>query len=89
MSPHRAHMSIQEVAEYLRISTATAYVLLRTGKLPGVKRGKDWRVSRDALFRFCTDNSNKSTLVLTPPHSVALKHAALELRNRKRPYSTR
>jgi excisionase family DNA binding protein len=39
-------LTVEEVAEQLRVSTAFIYRLLRQGKLRGVKLGSLWRVER-------------------------------------------
>ena len=35
--------TVEEVAEYLRVSNTTVYTLVREGKLRGVKVGRAWR----------------------------------------------
>ncbi|MGH2366495.1 MAG: helix-turn-helix domain-containing protein [Chloroflexota bacterium] len=41
-------MTIKEVADFLRISTISAYSWARDGRLPAIRIGKEWRVrSRD------------------------------------------
>jgi len=42
-------MTIEEVAEYLRVHPSTVYRLVRQGALPAVKIGKQWRVDRETL----------------------------------------
>ena len=37
-------LSIEEVAEILRIGMSQAYKIVRTGKLKGYKEGRDWRI---------------------------------------------
>lgn len=37
-------MTIKEVADFLRISTISAYSWVRDGKLPAIRIGKEWRV---------------------------------------------
>lgn len=45
---HNELMTIKEVADFLRISTISAYSWVREGKLPAIRIGKEWRVrSRD------------------------------------------
>ena len=39
-------MTIDEVAEYLRLPQATLYQLAVEGAIPGMKVGGDWRFSR-------------------------------------------
>ena len=45
-------ITTQEAACVLRVSEVCVRALLRSGKLRGVKAGKDWRVCRDALRDF-------------------------------------
>ncbi len=42
-------LTVEEVADYLRTTTNTIYRWLRSGKLPGVKFGKEWRIRREVL----------------------------------------
>ena len=42
-------MTIEELAEYLKVSRSTLYKLLQDGKLPGQKVGKRWRFHQDAI----------------------------------------
>ena len=41
---HDQLMTIKEVADFLRISTISAYSWVRDGKLPAIRIGKEWRV---------------------------------------------
>lgn len=43
-------MNVEEVADLLRVSSQTVYVLARSGKLPAVKVGREWRFVRDQLL---------------------------------------
>jgi excisionase family DNA binding protein len=60
-TPLHDYMTAQEAAEYLRISTATVYKLLRTGRLDGVKTKRDWRVSRRAVLALGDDRSRSAS----------------------------
>lgn len=42
-------MTIEEVADYLQISSSTVYKLARHGVLPGRKVGNNWRFSRAGI----------------------------------------
>lgn len=42
-------MTIDDLAEYLKISKSTLYKLAVEGKLPGQKIGKRWRFHKDAI----------------------------------------
>lgn len=45
-------LDAQETAEELRLGINTTYSLLASGAIPGVKVGRQWRVSREALDAF-------------------------------------
>ena len=40
-------LTLQEVAEYLKLAEKTAYRLAADGKLPGFKVGGSWRFRRE------------------------------------------
>ena len=42
-------MTMDELAEYLKISKSTLYKLATDNKLPGTKIGKRWRFHKDAI----------------------------------------
>ena len=42
-------MSIEELAEYLKISRSTLYKLAQDGSLPGQKVGRRWRFHKGAI----------------------------------------
>ena len=53
-------LTIRDVAEYLRMSEATVYRLVRDGRLPVVRIGKTWRFRKDLLDDWlsqCTESS--------------------------------
>jgi excisionase family DNA binding protein len=45
-------MTVNELADYLRIHRTTLYRLLRRGELPGFRVGSDWRFDLDAIERW-------------------------------------
>jgi excisionase family DNA binding protein len=51
MKPHQetAVLTIDDLAEYLKISKSTLYKLAQEGALPGQKIGRHWRFHRDAV----------------------------------------
>ena len=56
-------MTMDELAEYLKISKSTLYKLATDNKLPGTKIGKRWRFHKDAIDRwvqtgFPSDNTD-------------------------------
>ena len=42
-------LTLNEVAEYLRIPRSTTYKLAQEGKIPGVKVGRHWRFHREVV----------------------------------------
>lgn len=42
-------LTIEDLAEYLRISKSTLYKLAQEGSLPGQKVGRHWRFHREAI----------------------------------------
>lgn len=48
---------IDQVAEYMRVSTTTVYTLLQSGKLHGTKIGRSWRVTKEAIVEYLAANS--------------------------------
>ena len=45
-------LTLNEVAEYLRIPRSTAYKLAQEGKIPGQKVGRHWRFRRDTINKW-------------------------------------
>ena len=45
-------MTIDELAEYLKVSKSSLYELAQQGKVPGQKVGKHWRFSRQAIDKW-------------------------------------
>ena len=56
-------LTVHEVAEYLRMSEAKVYRLVKEGRLPVVRIGKTWRFRKDLLDNWlsqCTESSLKA-----------------------------
>lgn len=62
-------LTLEEVAEYLRISRETVYKLAQRGKLPGTKVGNQWRFRKDLLEAALVGNST-NTEVSQPPITI-------------------
>ncbi len=43
------YLTVEEVADVMRVSKMTVYRLLHSGELPGVRVGRSFRVPEDAL----------------------------------------
>ena len=42
----------EEIAESLRVTRRTVYDWLKSGRLPGLRVGRSWRINREALLAF-------------------------------------
>ena len=42
-------LTIEDLAEYLKISKSTLYKLAQRGELPGIKVGRHWRFHKNAV----------------------------------------
>ena len=51
-------LTVEEVAEALKIGHSQAYKLLRSGKLKGYKEGKDWKTPKIALENYIREKVN-------------------------------
>jgi len=51
-------LTIQELAEYLKLNEKTAYRLVGEGKLPGFKVGGSWRFKREDIEAWIEANKN-------------------------------
>ncbi len=45
-------LTVNELAEYLRVHRSTIYRLLKKGQLPGFKIGSDWRFNVEVIDRW-------------------------------------
>ena len=54
-------LTVDEVAEALKIGTSQAYRILRTGELKGYKEGKDWKTPQIALESYIRRKVNMPT----------------------------
>jgi excisionase family DNA binding protein len=54
-------MTIDALAEYLKISRSTLYKLVQDGKLPGQKVGKRWRFHKEAIDEWLKQHPEKGT----------------------------
>jgi excisionase family DNA binding protein len=51
------YLTVEEVAEVMRVSKMTVYRLLHSGELPGVRVGRSFRVPQDALDAYLRSSS--------------------------------
>jgi len=52
-------MTLEEVAEYLRLSIHTVYKMAQKGKIPALKAGKKWRFRKEDIDQWL-EVSNKT-----------------------------
>jgi excisionase family DNA binding protein len=45
-------LTVEQAAERLQVTPRTVYEWLRSGKIPGRKLGKVWRMSEEAILEF-------------------------------------
>lgn len=51
-------LTIEDVAEILKIGMTKTYQLVRSGDLKGYKEGKDWRIPKQALNEYVISRSH-------------------------------
>jgi excisionase family DNA binding protein len=52
-------LTVEEVAEYLRLPLSTVYKLAQDKKLPGFKVGKHWRFRKEAFQEWIKEQEEK------------------------------
>ena len=57
MSKPDPFMTVDEVAEYLHLHPLTVRRLARDGEIPAFKVGRQWRIKRELLEKWITDQS--------------------------------
>jgi len=48
-------MTVNEVADYLKMKTVTIYKHAQQGKIPGFKVGSKWRFTRETIDKWISD----------------------------------
>jgi excisionase family DNA binding protein len=51
-------MTMDEIAEYLKVSKETIYKMAQKGQIPGSKLGNQWRFNRQVVDEFLKAHSN-------------------------------
>ena len=82
-------MTVQEVAEYMRITPRTVTNLAARGSIPGTQMGKLWRFSRERITSIVAPREaphNRSELVsergIKPCHDYLIRYVTQALRSR-------
>ncbi|RMF92161.1 MAG: DNA-binding protein [Candidatus Schekmanbacteria bacterium] len=52
-------LTLKEVAEYMRVNTATIYRLVRTGKIPAFRVGNRWRFRKTSIDEWLNSSESK------------------------------
>lgn len=50
-------LTIEDLAEALKIGTTQAYKLVRSDKIKAFKEGKNWKISKAALISYVREQS--------------------------------
>ena len=50
-------LTVEDVAEALKIGTTQAYKIIQSGKIHAFKEGKNWRVPKNGLIRYIAKRS--------------------------------
>jgi excisionase family DNA binding protein/YgiT-type zinc finger domain-containing protein len=82
MEPALEIMNIEEVADLLRVSAQTVYTLVRSGKLPATKIGREWRFSRTKIMGLINSNTSGE-------ESAAAQYVGFAARNLNQNISTK
>lgn len=63
-------LSVADICEYMDVSTFVVTSVLRSGELPAVKFGREWRVSRDD-FEIWINEQRRARPTSTPSSDTA------------------
>jgi excisionase family DNA binding protein len=66
-------MNLGQLAAYLQMSEAQVYHLLASGKVPGVKVGKQWRFARTAIESWLQSAGSRAVDVLIVDDDAAIR----------------
>ncbi|AFV10502.1 excisionase-like protein [Thermacetogenium phaeum DSM 12270] len=69
-------MNVSEVAELLRVSNQTVYNLVKSGRLPATKVGREWRFSREKILQVLGGEAFKEEAITEEKQDSGVKMAA-------------
>ncbi len=55
-------LTVAEVADTMRVSNMTVYRLIRSGELPAIRVGKNYRLRRTEVQQFLADRSVRADM---------------------------
>ena len=61
-------LSVADICEYMDVSTFVVTSVLRSGELPAVKFGREWRVSKDDFEVWINEQRDASRIDDVAPH---------------------
>ena len=64
-------MTLQEVAQYLRLSIQTLYKMVEQGRIPALKAGAQWRFRRDEVDEWMR---RRAAAFTGPPPILRTRH---------------
>ena len=53
-------LTVEELAEYLKMKTVTIYKHAQDGKLPGFKVGSKWRFKKETIDEWIQEQENRA-----------------------------
>jgi excisionase family DNA binding protein len=58
LPPSRTMMTLQETADYLRVTRSTIHRLLKRNQIPAFRIGRHWRFNLEELQRWCSAHAS-------------------------------
>ena len=58
LPPSRTMMTLQETAEYLRVTRSTIHRLLKRNQIPAFRIGRHWRFNLEEIERWCSAHAS-------------------------------
>lgn len=55
-TPMDKWLTLEQIAEYLQMSTSSIYKMAQAGKIPAYKVGRQWRFKREEIDRWVEKN---------------------------------
>ena len=52
-------LTLEQIAEYLQMSTSSIYKMAQAGKIPAYKVGRQWRFRKEEIDRWVKDQTRK------------------------------
>jgi excisionase family DNA binding protein len=72
-------LTTEEVLEYLQVNLRTVYRLIKAGKIPAVRVGRQWRFRKRDIDAWLDSQRSRSTSALAPPAAPAARQTRLRV----------